>query len=967
MSRGSTAALPGWGAPVARLMMMPFSCSASSLYNRLLALSSKTTRYRHHVTNLQTYISSQRPPKTLRPRNSPGFLLLPEEQIRWDTACEDAAMKLSRIALQAAHRHLIEAQENFKTATQDLDSIDASERSQIKARIVQNVQRLESALLKIRIKIWQRDGVKPSPLHRQHKSARGTRAGKRHQRHKRAIRTQQNSDSRSDHQAIHNSPPVRARETTSTLPVSCNVVNLSKCDLSAAEESLLRRGLSFCPSTGSLNTHRLSLDLHAFYRRVRLRDFFYNHPSNEADEERSVLDMTNLRQPSVWQPPKTSITPEVNVFINSFHRGVVSAIHHTPRVDELSRADNLSPAERQALVSLSKRRDIVIKPADKGSAVVIWTTTDYEREAMRQLSDTARYERLEQDPTAANNAKVKQTVERLLMKNSINRNTARDLQEKKPKAARFYLLPKIHKSITSPPGRPIISSNGCPTERISAFVDTLLKPLVTTVPSFIRDTKHLLNELAALPELPPHALLVTMDVVGLYNNIPHSDGVAACRRALDKRPVFVPPTNDIIELMELVLDRNCFSFNGHHYRQILGTAMGTRMAPSFANLFMADLEEKILETAPNQKRPDFFKRFIDDLLMVWLHGLENLQRFFAHANSAHPKIRFTMEHGKRINMLDTQLTLQDDGHIASDLYTKPTDSHQYLLPSSNHPPHVHEHLPYGLALRLRQIVSEDNLFHARLLELKAFLEARGYKSSNVQSQLDKAAATPRTTALECRRRDPTERIPLVCDWNEHLPDLGRLLRQFQPILQSTDDLASCFSQTPLLSYRRPRNLRDILVHADNKALAPTGTNLVPGTFQCLHPRCKTCRSISNITAVATKTGRNRPIRDHMTCDTASLVYLITCSACNAAYVGETGNKLRERLNGHRADIRNKRDTPVGVHFNMANHNLRVSGLERTGADTTSRRVREKKWIGIVAESQAFTCMNRDNGIDFLVL
>ena len=105
----------------------------------------------------------------------------------------------------------------------------------------------------------------------------------------------------------------------------------------------------------------------------------------------------------------------------------------------------------------------------------------------------------------------------------------------------------------------------------------------------------------------------------------------------------------------------------------------------------------------------------------------------------------------------------------------------------------------------------------------------------------------------------------------------------------------------------------------------------------------------------------------MTCDTASLVYLITCSACNAAYVGETGNKLRERLNGHRADIRNKRDTPVGVHFNMANHNLRVSGLERTGADTTSRRVREKKWIGIVAESQAFTCMNRDNGIDFLVL
>ena len=40
---------------------------------------------------------------------------------------------------------------------------------------------------------------------------------------------------------------------------------------------------------------------------------------------------------------------------------------------------------------------------------------------------------------------------------------------------------------------PIVSSNGCPTERISAFVDTILKPLVTNVPSFIRDTKHLLR------------------------------------------------------------------------------------------------------------------------------------------------------------------------------------------------------------------------------------------------------------------------------------------------------------------------------------------------------------------------------------------------------------------------------------------------------------------------------------------
>ena len=98
-----------------------------------------------------------------------------------------------------------------------------------------------------------------------------------------------------------------------------------------------------------------------------------------------------------------------------------------------------------------------------------------------------------------------------------------------------------------------------------------------------------------------------------------------------------------------------------------------------------------------------------------------------------------------------------------------------------------------------------------------------------------------------------------------------------------------------------------------------------------------------------------------------IVYLITCSTCNAAYVGETGQKLRERLNGHRADIRNKADTPVGVHFGMSDHHLRVSGPEGTSSDTRSRRLRERAWIRFFQKSNVFTCMNRDNGLDILTL
>ena len=229
-----------------------------------------------------------------------------------------------------------------------------------------------------------------------------------------------------------------------------------------------------------------------------------------------------------------------------------------------------------------------------------------------------------------------------------------------------------------------------------------------------------------------------MDVVGLYSNIPYEDGANACREFLDQCASCNPPTDDVVRLIELVLSLNCFVYNNQNYRQTLGTAMGTRMAPSYANPFMAKMDEKIrtAHSAPDGLTPAFYKRFIDDLIMVWLHGDACLLRFFDY--SIHPQIRFTMEFGRSVHYMDSQLTIEENGQISSDLYIKPTEKHQYLLPTSNHPPHVHRHLPSGLAIRLRQIVSVDERFIMRLEELKSFLLARGYQSTDIDRQFAKA-------------------------------------------------------------------------------------------------------------------------------------------------------------------------------------------------------------------------------------
>ena len=201
---------------------------------------------------------------------------------------------------------------------------------------------------------------------------------------------------------------------------------------------------------------------------------------------------------------------------------------------------------------------------------------------------------------------------------------------------------------------------------------------------------------------------------------------------------------------------------------------------------------------------------------------------------------------------------------------------------------------------------------------------------------------PRLVALQAKKKVSGDRVPLVCEWNERLPNLGGLIQQFLPVLQSDENLSTCFSAPPLLSYRRPRSLRDLLVHTTCKN-PDHRVHSAAGSYKCEHARCMTCATIVNLTRIELKS-ESRPIHGHFTCETRALVYLITCSSCNAVYVGETGQKLRERLNGHRADNRNGNDTPVGVHFGQPGHELRVSGLELTSKNATSRKVREQSWI-----------------------
>ena len=144
-----------------------------------------------------------------------------------------------------------------------------------------------------------------------------------------------------------------------------------------------------------------------------------------------------------------------------------------------------------------------------------------------------------------------------------------------------------------------ISVSGTPNETLAPVFDTLLQPLVTKLPSYIKNTTHghFLNKLNNVGQLPDGVLLVILDVSSLYTNIPHKDGIQTCSEFLDSRLNSSTQTTRLCDLIHMILTNNTFAFNGQRYRQVTVTAIGTNMAPSHANLFMGKFEERALAGA----------------------------------------------------------------------------------------------------------------------------------------------------------------------------------------------------------------------------------------------------------------------------------------------------------------------------------------------------------------------------------
>lgn len=701
------------------------------------------------------------------------------------------------------------------------------------------------------------------------------------------------------------------------------VINLSTIFVPSREQlQLLNKGLTFIPSRDEGGRARAPLmaDLTEYHRRLKLASYF--GPTK-------VPLRKPFKKPSHWEPTQEKLPRELFELIKQ-DRKTIKEIRY------MEEDYNMTSGELQGLRELQDMKTIVIKPADKGAAIVIMDRTCYVQEAHRQLRDLKYYEPLTKPMFPETATQITEILFSLQQKKYLSKAQVAYLQGEHPhRARRFYLLPKIHKPRDNwtlpnrmPPGRPIVSDCGSESYRVAEFLDFHLNPLSVHHPSYLKDTMDFVRKIRNITVTEP-CYLFTMDVNSLYTNIDTQLGLKAVSECLKRHPKEDRPDAEILQLLELCLIRNDFTFNGQFYLQTKGTAMGKKFAPSYANIYMAAWEEEAFRKCT--KRPILYVRFLDDIFGLWTYDRAEFIHFVGILNGHHDLITVEPKLEElEINFLDTTVYKDDKtketGRLYTKVYFKPTDTHALLHKESHHPKHTFKGIIKSQLLRFDRICSQKEDREQATRILFRSLRKRGYSRSFLRYVVKD---TFKTRDANMTRESPQQMIPLISTYSKYTVGAHHLLkRNFEQRFKNTT-----FGQTfkVISAFRRGRNLKDYLVRAELKSS-------VDGL--------KGKRPLSVVKNRWERTAFRIP--SGITWKVHNCIYLIQCGRCGIQYVGETRNSLRTRLSHHRYNVNrgHKRNTHLVKHFQR--HGVRflnLLGLQHDPSWTTSQRRKEEgKWI-----------------------
>ena len=636
---------------------------------------------------------------------------------------------------------------------------------------------------------------------------------------------------------------------------------------------------------------------------MNIKKYFLGNPIKYGS---STLTPTNpiqhstLRNNSVFNP-QVSNNPNIEVFKKLVLQDL----------DGLKLKKASDPIHlKKGMQSLKKRKDIVIRPADKGGGVVVLSKEQYNTELLRQLEDTETYTKLLGNPTSKYKEQLKQLIHLGVKGDILNKKESVFLLPEVCRIPIIYIIPKIHKDKVNPPGRPIVNGIDSLTARMGQYLDQFLQPVIQQTKAYLRDTKHVLQLLEEVPVVEGQTWIATADVSSLYTIVKHHQACSATKWLLRNYTMLICKQRKfLIKCLEFCLKSNYFWYNQSYYNQRTGIAMGAKFAPSVANAFMAQWEESVIySNTPTQLV--FYKRYIDDVLMVWKGTKETFENFCAELNINDQNINLVFNiSDKSVNFLDLDITISTNKLITK-THFKSVDSNSYLSLNSCHHKSWLLNIPKGQLVRIKRNCTNNTDFLTQAEFIGARFKNKGYSDNFIDEQIQSVAGLDRNTMLQGNIKKQRDMMApaIILDYNIQHKDVEKLIKRHWHILKEDRHLKSILPEKPNIVYKRAPTIKDILVK--NVVDPPPKSGYTFFNTKGFVP-CKYCYACKHSKGpqkkrtefISTHTNECHIINDFISCHTEGVVYVLQCS-CNLQYVGRTKRALMVRIKEHVVNIEN---------------------------------------------------------------
>ena len=605
----------------------------------------------------------------------------------------------------------------------------------------------------------------------------------------------------------------RKRMATASIPLvpsslpSANIKNqgvniITKANISRDEMLVLTLGLKYVVPARITDDddNKIIESLNNFHRKIRIKKYFLENGDDNSTSTKNPKHMLHqkVKKRNFFQPPTAGIYLEH--YISVTKKKIVKLLQKTKHLSyniDFKISDKISRIAKQ----LYRRKDIIIKNADKNLGVTVLDRSFYFEEALseRHLGNVNTYVPLNKLPLSK---LLVLSITKILKKynqyddcngkiSTFSNDILTNLNNDYVIPSHMYFIPKIHKSPIAL--RPICASIGSSTYIASKYLDILLQPIMKNIKSFINNSNELVCKLESV-KFSPNCHLLEADVENLYPSIEIEDGLESLRKALFHHRWKIADIEFVVELAHWVLTNNFIQFGDRYYLQKVGTAMGTPFAVTFACIHLAIIENETLTILLNNghREPQLYYRYIDDIIAVFEYPVDAVA-FMSVFNTRRRGL-----HCPKYLVSDSSATFLDltvykasrfksSGKLDVKLFQKPTNKFLFLPTTSFHPEQCAKGWISSYIKRIRLNCSNDVDYEKFKADFYAHLLNRGYKVSIYklfQVEYDRKKLID--LALEANYKNKTQRNTPISILIKYNPRASMLKQKFQQILKPSN-------------------------------------------------------------------------------------------------------------------------------------------------------------------------------------